>query len=287
MSADGHRERHYTTFDGLRLFFRDWGDPLAGEAAVLCLPGLTRNSKDFNRLARHLSRDRRVVAPDLRGRGRSAYARDWRSYEPRVYLEDLRHLLASLGLGHAIVVGTSMGGLLGMALAVVLPGAIKGLVINDVGPEVNQPGSKRILAYVATDRPQPDWPSAAAHLRQLLPTLSLKSDEEWLDFARHTFCEGEDGLLHFDWDVDLAKPFAAGSGGAEDNDLWRLWRAVRRIPTLAIRGGVSDILSEATFARMKAEKPDLDQVTVPGVGHAPTLDEPECREAVDEFFRRH
>jgi pimeloyl-ACP methyl ester carboxylesterase len=119
-----------------------------------------------------------------------------------------------------------------------------------------------------------------------LPTLSLKSDEEWLEFAHHTFREGDDGMLHFDWDVNLAKPIAAGKGGAEEGDLWRLWRAVRRIPTLVIRGGVSDILSEATFARMKAEKPDLDQVTVPGVGHAPTLDEPECREALDAFFRR-
>ena len=287
MNEDGHRERHYTTFDGLRLFFRDWGDALTGDTAVLCLPGLTRNSKDFIRLARRLSRDRRVVAPDLRGRGRSAYARDWRSYEPRVYLEDLRHLLVGLGIGHVVVVGTSMGGLLGLALAVLLPTTIRGFVINDVGPEVNQAGSKRILAYISTDRPQPDWPSAARHLRQFLPTLSLRSDEEWLDFARHTFRESADGTLHFDWDVNLAKPIAAGKGGAEEGDLWRLWRAAQRIPMLAIRGGVSDILSEATFARMKAEKPDLDQVTVPGVGHAPTLDEPECREALDAFFRRH
>jgi pimeloyl-ACP methyl ester carboxylesterase len=112
--------------------------------------------------------------------------------------------------------------------------------------------------------------------------LSLTTDEDWLSFARGTFREGKDGRLHFDWDVNLVRPLLQPPEPLPD--LWRFWHAVRQIPTLAIRGGASDILSEATFARMKADKPDLRQVTVPGIGHAPTLDEPLAREAIDDFL---
>ncbi|MBI3451521.1 MAG: alpha/beta hydrolase [Rhodospirillales bacterium] len=275
------RERHYRSQDDLRLFFRDWGDPGGDDVPVLCLPGLTRHSNDFDALARHLAtRGRRVICPDLRGRGRSAYAADWRTYEPRTYLDDIRHLLAALGIGRVIVVGTSMGGLLGAAF----PTALAGLALNDVGPDIGAGGAKRILDYVSVDRPQPDWPTAAKHLQTLLPNLSLSTKDEWLTLTRNTFREGPDGRLHFDWDVNIVRPMREGA--ADVFDLWALWRAVRRIPVLAIRGGASDILSADTFARMKAEKPDLVQVTLPGVGHAPTLNEPPAREAIDEFLRR-
>jgi pimeloyl-ACP methyl ester carboxylesterase len=277
------RECHYASPDGLDLFFRDWGDKPSPRTPVLCLPGLTRNSKDFSALARRVAPARRVICPDLRGRGRSAHDPEWRNYDAPIYLEDIRHLLASLGIARVIVVGTSLGGLLGMAMAVFLPTTLVGLIVNDVGPHIDHRGSKRILAHIATDRAQPDWPSAVAHLRQALPTLSLESDADWLDFARNTFREGDDGRLHFDWDVDLAKPLQVGN--ANEIDLWRLWRAVRRTPVLAIRAGLSDILSEETFARMKAEKPDLRQLTLPAIGHAPTLNEPACREAIDDFLR--
>ncbi len=278
------RERCYTAPDGLRLFFEDWGDPRARRTPILCLPGLTRNSKDFTDFARRESGRRRVICPDLRGRGRSAYARDWRSYEPRTYLEDLRHLLAALGIGRLVVIGTSMGGLVGMAFAAAMPSVLAGLVLNDVGPDVDPDGGKRILDYISVDRPQPDWPTAVRHLRGRLKTLSLASEEEWLSFARATFREGADGLLHFDFDVNLTRPLLR-SGGIEQ-DLWALWRALARTPVLAIRGEVSDILPAGTFTRMKAEHPDLAQASVPGVGHAPTLNEPPAREALDDFLRR-
>lgn len=289
MPSAGPRERTYTSADNLRLFFRDWGDESSPATPVLCLAGLTRNSLDFSSLARHLA-PRRVICPDLRGRGRSAYAADWRSYDAAVYLDDIRHLLAALGLGRMILVGTSMGGLLGMALAAAMPTALAGLVINDVGPEIGTEGVGRILAYISKDRPMADWPGAVQHLRQILPHLSLTTDEDWLDFARGTFREQADGRLHFDWDVSLARPLLAPP--EPPPDLWALWHATRAIPALAIRGGVSDILSIETFARMKAIHPDLRQVTIPGVGHAPVLNEPPARKAIDEFLaladhRRH
>lgn len=289
MTAPSPRERHYTSEDNLRLFFRDFGDPDWPFLPVLCLPGLTRNSKDFDRLAGWLadpsrSAPRRVIAPDLRGRGRSAYDPNWRNYMGRVYLNDLRHLLASTGIARVIVVGVSMGGLLGMAMATALPTVLAGLVINDIGPEVDHAGQSRILAYISRDHPQPDWPSAAKHLRQRLPNLSIRTEEEWLSFAQATFRKGEDGVLHFDWDLALANPLRTNAEAGVD--LWALWRAARTTPALVIRGGLSDILSEATLDRMRADRPDLAHVTLPGVGHAPTLNEPPIREVLDEFLRQ-
>ncbi len=279
------RERTYSSGDGLSLFFRDWDESGRATAVpVLCLAGLTRNSKDFHRLARRLAPNRRVICLDLRGRGRSAYDTDWRNYHPRVYLEDLRHLLAALGIARVIVIGTSLGGLLGMAMATAMPGALAGLVLNDVGPDVDLDGLARIYGYISRDHPQPDWPSAVAFLRAKLPRLSPKTGAEWLEFAQNTFHPGTDGRLHYDWDVAIARPLARGLD--REYDLWQLWRALARTPTLAIRGQASDILSSETFARMKATKPDLLQATLPAVGHAPTLDEPPLREVVDDFVRR-
>jgi pimeloyl-ACP methyl ester carboxylesterase len=283
------RERTYTSADNLRLFFRDWGDDSAPSTPVLCLAGLTRNSRDFTTLARRLA-PRRVICPDLRGRGRSAYAADWRTYDAAVYLDDVRHLLAALGIGKVIVIGTSMGGLLSMAMAAGMPNSLAGLVINDVGPEIGTVGVGRILAYIAKDRPVPDWPSAVRHLKETLPHMSLLADDDWLDFARGTFREHPDGLLHFDWDINLARPLLEPP--EPPPDLWALWTATNAIPTLVIRGGVSDILSAETLARMQAAHPHMRAVTIPGVGHAPVLNEPLAVKAIDDFLsaadhRRH
>jgi pimeloyl-ACP methyl ester carboxylesterase len=279
------RERTFSTFDARAMFFRDWGDALSRRTPVLCLAGLTRNSRDFDRLAPRLAANgHRVLCPDLRGRGRSQHDPDWRNYDPRVYLDDIRHLLASLGVGRVVVVGTSLGGLLGMAMAMMMPSSLAGLILNDVGPDVSPGGLKRILSYVGTDAPQPDWPAAVAFLRKLLPRLSLATDEDWLTFAQNTYRAGADGKLHFDWDVALARPLAQPQG--DPIDLWQLWRAIAPIPALAIRGAISDILLPETFDRMKSLKPDLVQVTLPGVGHAPSLNEAPAREAIDEFLRR-
>ena len=276
------RERTYTSADNLRLVFRDWGEETSPLTPALCLAGLTRNSSDFNKLARHLA-PRRIICPDLRGRGRSAYAPDWRTYDWAIYLDDIRHLLAALGLGKVILVGTSMGGLLGMAMAAAMPTVLAGLVINDVGPELGTHGVGRILDYIAKDRPQPDWPSAVRHLKEILPHMSLVADDDWLDFARGTFREHPDGLLHFDWDINLARPLLKPPEPLPD--LWAMWHATRAIPTLVIRGEVSDILSAKTLVRMQAARPDMRQATVPAVGHAPVLNEPIAVKAIDDFLR--
>jgi pimeloyl-ACP methyl ester carboxylesterase len=288
LSAHVARERFLAAPDNLQLYYQDWGDPVWPATPVLCLPGLVRNSRDFGPLARRLSdpaagTPRRVIAPDMRGRGRSARDANWRSYSGRTYLDDIRHLLAALGIERTIVVGISMGGLLGIAMATAMPTMLAGLVVDDAGPEIGTSGSGRILQYISADRPQADWQAAASHLRAMLPNLSLRTDEEWLDFARATFVKGDDGKLHFDWDTNIVRPLRAEMAG-EGVNLWNLWRAVGAKPTLVIRGGVSDILSAETLARMQAEKPDLVHFTLPGVGHAPTMNEPPVREVLDGFL---
>lgn len=279
-----YTEHRYLSQDGLSLYYRAYGDPLAKATPVLCLPGLTRNSKDFHRLARRLSTTRRVICPDYRGRGQSDYATDAASYHPLVHVNDIRHLLAVEELHRVVVLGTSFGGFLAMGMAAAIPSNLRAVVLNDVGPEVSDSGLGRIMNYVGRDNPQPDWPSAAAELKRMVPTLSLRTDEEWLASARATWREGEDGLLHFDWDTRLAQTI---SRARDELEPWSLFRGITRIPVLAIRGALSDVLSVETLQHMAREHPGLECVTVPDCGHPPTLSEPEAVAAIDEFLARH
>lgn len=277
--------RRYTASDGLSLHYDDYA-PVGGRGIdVLCLPGLTRHSKDFADVASRLAaRGHRVVCPDLRGRGRSDYAADKASYVPARYFDDLRALTVAARLGPFAAIGTSFGGLLAMALATVMPTSLRGLAMNDIGPDVAQGGARRILDYIAVDRLQPDWQSASTALREFLPDVLANDPAGWDKLVRNTYRMGEDGRLHFDWDVAISGRLAPGPD--PEIDLWALWRGASPLPVLAVRGGASDILSPETFAAMKASKPDLMTLEVPGVGHTPTLDEPESRTAIDAWLAR-
>jgi pimeloyl-ACP methyl ester carboxylesterase len=280
----GYRERTLSAQDGLRLFYRDYGDPDSTRTPVLCLTGLTRNSADFADLAERLSGDRRVLCPDYRGRGRSAWDPDWRNYDPMVYLDDIGQLLAANDIGRVVVVGSSLGGILAMGLAVLRPTAVAAAVINDIGPDVEPDGLSRIIWFIGQDRPQPDFPSAIRMLRRTLSGLAAKDDAWWEKFARATYREGADGMLHFDWDIALVEKLRRSSGKIQD--LWPVFGALRDIPTLLVRGALSDILTEDGQRRMVQAKPDLMTVTVPDVGHVPSLDEPAVQEILDGFIAR-
>lgn len=280
----GFREGTFHCQDDLVLYWRDYGDPASPRIPVLCLGGLTRNSRDFHLLARDLSRERRVLAPDYRGRGRSARDSDWRRYRPETYLADILDLLTVTGVERVVVIGTSMGGLLAMGLAAFRPTLLAGAVLNDVGPDIAGPGYRRILDYIGTDRPEPDWEGAIAELKRLFPNLSFNTEAKWLRMANATYQRGDDGKLHFDWDVTLVRNLLGRDGAVPD--LWGLFRAFGQRPVLALRGALSDILSETTFNRMAEVKPDLIRVTVPNVGHVPALDEPEALEAIHGFIAR-
>jgi len=283
-AAGGFRERGYSARDGLGLYFRDYGDPLSHGTPLVCLAGLTRNSRDFHILADRAGRRRRVVCPDYRGRGRSSYDPDWRNYAPRVILNDVIQLLAATNLHRVAICGVSFGGFLAMGLGVAAPTALAGVILDDVGPEVDPAVARQILDYIALDRPQPDWDAAVAEIETRFPNLSARDAAAWRRFAEGTYRKGEDGRLHFDWDPAIARPFV--EPGERGRDYWPLFRALRRIPVLAIRGGRSEVLSAATLARMAAEKPDLIQLTVPNAGHPPTLDQPETETAIDDFLER-
>jgi pimeloyl-ACP methyl ester carboxylesterase len=277
------REHHYTSQDNLRLYYRAYGEA-NGATPVLCLAGLTRNCKDFHELALRLSAQRRVLCPDYRGRGRSAYDPNWRNYDVRTYLDDIRHLLAVAEVHRAVVIGTSMGGILAMGMAAAYPNALAGAVLNDVGPQVEMVGLMHIIEYIKVDRPQPDLDSAIATIRRMLPRIAFRDPSVWPKLVENTYKLGEDGMLHFDWDVSIVRPLIEPK--EPPPDLWQLFRALRRIPVLALRGEISEILSEATFAAMAREKPDLAQLTVAGTGHTPTLSEPEVEQAIDGFLAR-
>lgn len=280
-----YRESLFSAEDGLQLYFRDYPGDGHDRPIVLCLPGLARNSKDFDTLAPHLAaQGYRVLAADYRGRGRSAYDTNWQHYHPRTYLNDLRHLLTLTGVHRVIALGTSLGGIMAMAMGVLMPTVLAGVVLNDVGPDLPPAGLTRILAYLSEDRPQPDWDAARRNVQRLLPQLALVDDDAWMRLARATYREGTDGLLHFDWDPNIVRTLLEDR--APRPDLWPLFRSLRRLPILALRGGVSDILTQDTYNRMAAEHPGLIRVQAPGIGHAPTLDEPQLREAIDEFLGR-
>jgi pimeloyl-ACP methyl ester carboxylesterase len=274
-------ERTYSAQDGLRLYYRDYGDPLGPGTPLLCLTGLTRNSHDYHDLASRLSATRRVICPDYRGRGRSAYDPDWRNYQPRSYVGDILQLLAAANLHRVIVVGSSLGGLLAMGLAVIQPACLAGVILNDVGPDIDRNGFDRIRAYIGRDHPQPDWPAAIRFVKETFHTVGEKSEADWRRIAEGTFRPGTDGRLHVAWDIGLAKPLEQPQAIP---DLWRLFGALRRIPTLAFRGALSDLLTAETFDRMQHEHPALQRITVAGVGHIPTLAEPEAHHAIDDFL---
>lgn len=282
--APGYREKWLISRDNLRLHYRDYGVADGRRTAVLCLGGLTRNCKDFHALATWLGAERRVLCPDYRGRGRSQYDPDWRHYEPTVYLDDIHHLLTATNTHRVFVVGTSMGGLLAMGLAVAAPMAVAGALLNDIGPDLGGAGLSRILDYIGTDRPQSNWGDAVAHLKTIMPSIGLTTEEAWLRLAHDTYRQGDDGRLHFDWDINLARPLRHPA--APTPDLWPLFRALRGRPVAALRGMRSDVLLAETFTRMGREFPDLVRTEIADVGHTPTLDEPEARATLQRVLEK-
>jgi pimeloyl-ACP methyl ester carboxylesterase len=242
-----------------------------------------RTGRDFEDLAAHLAPHARVIVPDVRGRGLSARDPNFNNYQIPVYLADLLRLLAGLAAARVALIGTSMGGLMAMVLAAMQPELVAGIVLNDVGPEVDLTGLARIRGYAGKAPPVRDWAGALAQVRAVYgPALPGVDAARLMKLTRAGYREDEQGLPQPDADPLIAEPLKDTTRAAPD--LWPLWGAIARVPMLAIRGAHSDILSEATLARMQREKPDLRTLTVDNRGHAPLLDEPECVAAIDEFL---
>jgi len=281
--AMGYREHRITVTDGLQLACRDYGDRLAAKTPVLCLSGLTRNAKDFDRLARRLAPQRRVLALDYRGRGRSDYDPKPMNYVPATYVRDVLDVTAATGVHRAVVIGTSLGGLVSMGLAVARPGMLAGVVLNDVGPEIPADAMARIGSYTGKAESFANWDEAVAEYKARYGLAHPDMDDAgWLRLAKDTFAE-KDGRIVTDYDVRIVEPMK--KGGALP-DMWALFGALGQIPVLALRGELSDVLTQATFDKMAAAKPDLERVTVPRCGHVPTLEEPEVTGPLDAFLAR-
>lgn len=276
-------EYWFESHDGLRLFSRVYPGPSAASPVVLCLHGLMRNSRDFGELAPLLATRYRLIVPDVRGRGLSARDPNPGNYQIPTYLKDVLTLLAGLGVVRSRIVGTSMGGLMAMMLAATQPGLVAGIVLNDVGPEVDPAGLERIRGYAGKGAPVRSWAEAIAQAREtyggVWPGLS---DEGWTRLVRQSYRENAQGVPEVDADPRISEMLRDNKAAAPD--LWPLWGALARIPILAIRGAHSDILSASTLERMKKAKPDLLTLSVANRGHAPLLDEPECVAAIEEFL---
>ena len=281
-----YREHRFHAQDDLGLYYRDYGDPLSTATPVLCLAGLTRNSVDFHELALRMAPTRRVLCLDLRGRGQSAHDPNPDNYVPPTYLSDIGHLLTLTGCHRVIVIGTSLGGIMAMGLAASRPTALSGVIINDIGPEIDPTGLARISGYAGKTPDAMTTAQAVVHLKALFaPAFPDFTEAQWLDEVERTFRHREDGLLVQNSDPAISR--TATEQGDAPMEFWPYFKALAHVPTLAIRGALSDILSADTFARMAEVKPDLIQLTLANRGHAPQLNEPECLVAIDEFIEAH
>lgn len=271
--------------DNVRLHFLTLGDRNA-QPALLCLPGLTRNARDFLPLAQRLAPRFRLVLPSFRGRGESGNARDPLTYEPFTYLRDLALVIEAAGVGRFVVIGTSLGGLVGLLLGLSHKERIDGLVLNDFGPELESAGLQRIAAQLGRGGNWASWLQAARDIAQrqhgIYPDWTL---DDWIAHAKRLCRLSPEGRVQWDYDAQIGVPLALGAA-IGPADLWQALSGFADRPVLSIRGGLSDILSAGTQQRMAYHVPLLDAVEVPRVGHAPTLMEPQAQAALERWFER-
>jgi pimeloyl-ACP methyl ester carboxylesterase len=272
--------------DGLRLHALEWGDRRSPLLPVVCLPGLTRTAEDFATLAAALAADRRVLALDYRGRGRSDYDPNPEHYAIAVEAADVVAVLSGLAAAPAIVVGTSRGGLIAMTLAAAKPQLLAGVVLNDIGPVVESEGMMRIKGYVGR-LPQPaSYQEGAEMLRRIsgnqFPELGAA---EWLAAAKRGW-RMEGGRLVTTYDPALAHTLDGVSADKPFPTMWPQFDAMAPLPLLVVHGANSDVLSAATVAAMQARRPDMERLVVPDQGHAPLLAEPATIRPIAAFAAR-
>jgi pimeloyl-ACP methyl ester carboxylesterase len=250
-----------------RISYMDWGAE-GNPRVVVCVHGLTRNSRDFDALAAALAQDFRVVAPDVVGRGESDRLSRPEDYAYPTYIAHMEALLAHLGVAEVDWVGTSMGGLIGMLLAAKEASPVRRLVLNDVGPFVSKAALARIGGYVGRDPHFADLEGAEAYLREVFAPFGPLTDEQWRHLALHGTRPVPEGGYRLAYDPAIAVPFKAGE--SQDVDLWAVWDAVR-CPVLVLRGAESDVLPPEVAAEMRRRGPQAEVVEFAGVGHAPAL----------------
>lgn len=290
MTRRSYRDVWTRSSDRLMLHARSYGDDTATSSPVVCLPGLARHAGDFHDLAAALTdpdeAPRHVLAIDYRGRGQSGYDPDPANYSVPVETADLLAILAELGIARAVFVGTSRGGIITMALAASRPEMVLGAVLNDIGPVLERAGLLRIKGYVGRLGDPRDLNEAAGIVEGVFgrqfPNLN---DRDWQAWAGNTW-DDKGGRLVLNYDPALARTLDGLGPDTPLPDLWAAFDALKPVPLLAIRGALSDLLSERTVSEMAARHPDLDLLTVPDQGHAPLMKGDAVIGAVRRFVAR-
>lgn len=279
---------YFTSRDGLKLYGRCYEAAGSGATPVLCLPGLTRNSRDFDVIARYLSggtdRPRTVYCVDYRGRGRSDHDPNWRNYTPFMELLDTLDFMTVNGLHEVAIIGTSRGGIIAMLMAVMRPAAISACVLNDIGPVIETAGLARIIGYVGKIPTPTTWEDAARIVRTMNEQFFTDIPEkEWNAIARQIYAE-DDGRPRSDYDEKLSNTMEEIDLSRKPPSMWPQFCALAHAPTLALRGENSDLLSEETFAEMARRHPRIETHTVKEQGHPPLLRDSKTMELVAEFL---
>lgn len=282
----------------MSLYYREYG---SGDNVIICLPGLTRNSKDFHDLATRLAPNYRVLCLDLRGRGQSEHDPKWRRYHPGTYARDVWTLVDELVIRKFIIIGTSLGGMIAMVMSSQQVERIKAVVMNDIGPEIDPLGYTRILSYAGIKVEINNWQDAGERCKLISGHAAPDMpDEFWAQFSRNTYRENSDGVPELDMDPNIGEAIRKGvkplrilakirktgilkKFAGMFIDPWDSFRTMS-MPTLVLHGELSDILSDDILDRMTAVKPDLQRALIPRRGHAPMLDEPESLAAIDGFL---
>ncbi|MES2054887.1 MAG: alpha/beta hydrolase [Pseudomonadota bacterium] len=285
-----YENRYWWSNDGIRLHYRDYsaheGAGRENRPPILCLPGLTRNARDYSMVAQRLAGEWRVITIDLRGRGESGYAKDPMSYVPLTYVQDIEALLGELGVDRYVAFGTSLGGIVTMLLAGTAREKIAGVLLNDVGPEIDPVGLSRIRTYVGKSQAWPTWMHAARAVAEgndgVYPDYDI---EDWLAMAKRLYRLNSAGRVVLDYDMKIAEPFRV-PGNEAGPDMWRALDQLQGVPALIVRGERSDVFAAKTADRMAATLEGSELVTVPGIGHAPTLDEEPVRAAIGRLLDR-
>lgn len=267
----------FTTTDGVSLQYRDEGEGVP----VVCLAGLTRDGRDFDFVAPHLTHVR-LIRLDYRGRGRSDWA-PWETYTIPVEARDTVELLDHLGLPQAAVLGTSRGGLIAMILAATVKERLLGVALNDIGPEIADAGLDVIKGYLGRVPQQKTLAEVARRREEVMTGFVGVPESRWMEEAERLFVQDADGLsLTYD---PMLREAVLGAGAQPAPDLWPLFDALKGLPLCALRGENSDLLTVSTFAEMQKRRPDMIAATVPGRGHIPFLDEAESLDALSRWIK--
>lgn len=276
--------RFYTSADGLRLYYRDYAGPTE-RLPALCLPGLTRNSRDFAALAEWLSAERRVICPEFRGRGHSEYDPEWRNYQPAQYAADTWRLLDELGLRKVVLIGTSLGGWMAMLMNYQQAGRIAAAVMNDIGPVANPDGIARVTAGAGRLDKVATFEDAIAQSKTFYEIAFPDWDEDqWHYYTETTYRQTDDGAFDLNFDRNIGHAAREGVSGLTVEP-WDLFDTLGDVPTLVIHGELSDILTEEIILNMQQRKPDMRLARVSNRGHAPLLDEKEAVDAIATFLQ--